>query len=83
MNIEAIISSLIQGDRTSLARAITLVESNLEKHQLLADKVLSACQTKKANSIRIAVTGVPGVGKSTFIESFGKFLTKKGKKLRF
>jgi LAO/AO transport system kinase len=81
VNIEAIISSLIEGDRTSIARAITLVESNLEKHQLMADEILSACLYKTGKSIRIAVTGVPGVGKSTFIESFGKLLTKKGKKV--
>jgi LAO/AO transport system kinase len=81
VNIEATISSLLKGDRTSLARAITLIESNLEKHQILADEILSACLSKSGNSIRIAVTGVPGVGKSTFIESFGKYLTNKGKKV--
>ena len=81
MNIEAIIPSLLKGDRTALARAITLVESNLEKHQVQADKILSACLSKSGKSIRIAVTGVPGVGKSTFIETFGKYLTSKGKKV--
>jgi LAO/AO transport system kinase len=81
VNIEAIIPSLLKGDRTALARAITLVESNLEKHQVQADKILSACLSKSGKSIRIAVTGVPGVGKSTFIETFGKYLTSKGKKV--
>ena len=81
MNIEAIIPSLLKGDRTALARAITLVESNLEKHQVQADIILSACLSKSGKSIRIAVTGVPGVGKSTFIETFGKYLTSKGKKV--
>jgi LAO/AO transport system kinase len=74
-------NNLLKGNRTALARAITLVESNLEKHQKQAEEIILACLKKNSQSIRIGITGVPGVGKSTFIETFGKSLTKKGIKV--
>jgi len=78
---EELSSGVLEGDKTALARAITLVESakqeNLEKANLIIEK----CLAKKNDSIRIGITGVPGVGKSTFIESFGKKLTALGKKV--
>lgn len=64
-----------------LSRAITLVESTLESDQLLADKVMEKVIPYSGNSIRIGITGVPGVGKSTFIESFGIRVIEEGHKL--
>ena len=69
------------GNITLLSQAITLIESSLVNHQELAQKVLELCLPFSGNSIRIGITGVPGVGKSTFIESMGKYLTSKGHKL--
>jgi LAO/AO transport system kinase len=58
-----------------------LVESTNSKHQEKANEILERCLPYANNSIRIGITGVPGVGKSTFIEAFGKYLTSKGKKV--
>jgi LAO/AO transport system kinase len=78
---EEIANELIQGDTTQLSRAITLIESNLDEHNQQAQEILKICLPHAGNSIRIGITGVPGVGKSTFIESFGKHLTLKGLKV--
>ncbi len=75
------VENILKGDITYLSRAITLVESTNSKHQEQASKILSACLPHANNSIRIGITGVPGVGKSTFIEVFGKHLTDIGKKV--
>lgn len=64
-----------------LSRAITLIESTLLTDQLIAEKVMEGILPHTGNSIRIGITGVPGVGKSTFIESFGKILVDKGHKV--
>ena len=72
---------IIKGDRTALAKGITLIESTLPKDKIKAQEVLKSCIHKSGNSIRIGVTGVPGVGKSTFIETFGLLLTSKGHKV--
>ncbi|MCB1884231.1 MAG: methylmalonyl Co-A mutase-associated GTPase MeaB [Geminicoccaceae bacterium] len=66
------------GDRTLLARAITLVESRLPADRALAAEVLGLVLPRTGNARRVGVTGVPGVGKSTFIDAFGVFLTKLG-----
>ena len=57
-----------------LSKAITLIESTNSQHQIIAEELIELCLPESGNSIRIGVTGVPGVGKSTFIESFGSFL---------
>lgn len=72
---------ILAGDRVILAKAITLVESTLPADQRLAGKVLDAIISKTGNSLRIGITGAPGVGKSTFIESFGKTIIETGKKI--
>ena len=72
---------IIKGDRTALAKGITLIESTLPKDKIKAQEVLKSCIHKSGNTIRIGVTGVPGVGKSTFIETFGLLLTSKGHKV--
>jgi LAO/AO transport system kinase len=72
---------ILAGDRTMLGRAITLIESSLPKHADLAQKVMDSCLAHSGKSIRIGITGVPGVGKSTFIESFGQYLTSLNHKV--
>lgn len=75
------IAGILGGDLTVLAQAVTLVESNLPADQLIAQKVIEGCLPKSGNSIRVGITGVPGAGKSTFIEALGTELCKAGKKL--
>jgi LAO/AO transport system kinase len=72
---------LKQGNRRALAKAITLVESRLDSDRQRAQSLLEALLPHTGNSIRIGITGVPGVGKSTFIETFGLHLIGLGKKV--
>ena len=69
------------GNRLILSRAITLIESSLQKDQELAQALISACMPYTGKAYRIGITGVPGVGKSTFIDTFGSFLLQKSYKL--
>ncbi len=69
------------GNRIVLSRAITLIESQLAQDKLLAKEVLEALLPYTGNAVRLGITGVPGVGKSTFIETFGKYLTQQQKKI--
>lgn len=78
---EELISGILKGDKTALSRAITLVESTNPEHLAKANQVIKGCLPHANNSVRIGITGVPGVGKSTFIEAFGKYLTSIGKKV--
>lgn len=64
-----------------LSRAITLIESTRDAHCKLARKIIEQCLPKSGNSVRIAITGTPGVGKSTFIEAMGRYIIEKGQKL--
>ncbi|VAW26508.1 putative periplasmic protein kinase ArgK and related GTPases of G3E family [hydrothermal vent metagenome] len=75
------VEKIIEGDISYLSRAITLIESTNPNHQKKANTILEQCLPFANKSIRIGITGVPGVGKSTFIEAFGKFFTNKGKKV--
>lgn len=70
---------LRQGNRRALAKAITLVESTLDSHRQDAQEILEALLPDTGDSIRIGISGVPGVGKSTFIEAFGLALIEQGK----
>ena len=72
---------LLGGNRRALAKAITLVESTLDSHRDQAQALLEALLPHSGNSIRIGITGVPGVGKSTFIEAFGLHLIAQGKRV--
>lgn len=81
LSAQDLINGISDGNITALSRAITLVESTNPEHQQKASEVISACLPKANNSVRIGITGVPGVGKSTFIEAFGKYLTGMGKKV--
>lgn len=75
---QKLLDGILSGDKSALSRAITLIESTNPKHRKQARELLEACLPHANNSLRIGITGVPGVGKSTFIESFGKFYTAKG-----
>jgi LAO/AO transport system kinase len=72
---------VLKGDVAVLSRAITLIESQNENHRKLAQQVLDKVISATGRSFRLGITGVPGVGKSTFIESFGKIVTREGHKL--
>ena len=79
--VEELLSGILNHNQAILSRAITLVESNAQKHQQQAKEIIEKSLPYANKSIRIGITGVPGVGKSTFIESFGKLLISKGKKV--
>ncbi|MCC9016720.1 MULTISPECIES: methylmalonyl Co-A mutase-associated GTPase MeaB [Flavobacterium] len=76
-----LIDGILTGNITALSRAITLVESTNPEHTAKANEVIKGCLPHANQSIRIGITGVPGVGKSTFIETFGSYLTQLGKKV--
>jgi len=76
-----LISGIISHDKVALSRSITLVESTNPEHLEKANTIIQACLPHANKSVRIGITGVPGVGKSTFIEAFGKHLTSLGKKV--
>jgi len=72
---------LLAGDRSMLARAITLVESNAPRHRLQADELVRLIYPRSGNSIRIGISGPPGVGKSTFIDAWGCRLVERGHRI--
>ncbi|MBN8693883.1 MAG: methylmalonyl Co-A mutase-associated GTPase MeaB [Bacteroidetes bacterium] len=78
---EYYINGILSGDITVLSRAITLIESTKAEHQELGGKVIDGIMHKTGQSFRLGITGVPGVGKSTFIESFGLHLVNNGHRL--
>ena len=77
--VDELYEGVIKGDRSLLARAITLVESNAEQHFQKAQQLLQKLLPKSGHAIRIGITGVPGAGKSTFIETFGMYLCSLGR----
>ncbi len=78
---EEIVAGVAAGDRVMLSRAITLIESNSPKDFDKAQRVLQALLPRTGKALRIGITGVPGAGKSTFIESFGQVLCQNGHKV--
>ncbi|MCB0464377.1 MAG: methylmalonyl Co-A mutase-associated GTPase MeaB [Aequorivita sp.] len=80
-SVAELVSGILNQNQTALSRAITIIESTAQKHQQQAKEIIENCLPHANNSIRIGITGVPGVGKSTFIESFGKYLVSEGKKV--
>jgi LAO/AO transport system kinase len=72
---------ILSGDRSILSQAITLVESSLPEHFETGQEIIEKCLPYSSKSVRIGITGVPGVGKSTFIEKFGLHITGQGRKL--
>ena len=78
MDAEFYIDGVLKKKRATIAKSITLIESALPAHQQLAQNILDGLLPHAGNAIRIGISGVPGVGKSTFIESFGMMLIEKG-----
>jgi LAO/AO transport system kinase len=76
-----LIEAIKNSDKIALSRAITLIESTNPEHLERANEVINGCLPHANKSVRIGITGVPGVGKSTFIEAFGTYLTSMGKKV--
>jgi LAO/AO transport system kinase len=74
-------AALLNGNSTALSKGITLIESTAAKHKDQAKELLALCLPHANASLRIGITGVPGVGKSTFIEQFGKLLVAEGKRV--
>lgn len=79
-SVDEYVSGILEGNRTILSQAITLLESSNPRHFETAQKVIESCLPYSADSVRIGITGVPGAGKSTFIEAFGTLLTSKERK---
>jgi LAO/AO transport system kinase len=77
LSVDEFVEGILAKDRTILSKAITLVESSLPEHQKLAQQIIEKCLPHAGKSIRIGISGVPGAGKSTFIEALGKFLTHR------
>ena len=81
ISVDEYVEGILKADRVMLSQAITLVESNLAKHQQKAQRIIERCLPYAGKSIRVGITGVPGVGKSTTIEALGVKLTRSGHKL--
>lgn len=79
--VDEYVAGILEGNMTMLSKAITMVESSHAGHQKMAKEIVEQCLPHSGKSLRIGITGVPGVGKSTFIESFGKLITGNGDKL--
>jgi LAO/AO transport system kinase len=81
VDVVQLFNEIKKGDIASLSKGITLLESDLEEHHQKANELLKLCLPFSGNSIRIGITGIPGAGKSTFIESIGKKLVSSQHKL--
>ncbi|MCF6240280.1 MAG: methylmalonyl Co-A mutase-associated GTPase MeaB [Bacteroidales bacterium] len=81
LKVDEAVEGILSGNISILSAAITLIESNLPKHQKKAAQIIEKCLPYSGNSVRIGITVVPGVGKSTFIEALGLYLINKGHKL--
>lgn len=81
LSVDDFVNGILEGKRTILSQAITMIESENPAHIAMAQEIIERCLPHSGNSLRIGITGVPGVGKSTFIESFGGMLTSQGHKL--
>ena len=78
---EHLLKGILKGDLQDLSSAITLLESDRAADKVVAQDLVAACLDHAGNSIRVGITGVPGVGKSTFIEAFGQLIIEKGYKI--
>lgn len=78
---QAYVDGILQGDMVLLSQAITLAESSLVEHQELAQQIIGQCLPHTGKATRLGITGVPGAGKSTFIEALGMHLVNQGHKL--
>lgn len=80
-SVDELLGELVKGEREALSTSITLIESSRKEDRKTAAELISKCMPHAGQSVRIGITGVPGVGKSTFIESFGKLLVQSGKRV--
>lgn len=80
-SLNEFLKGILEGNRVVLSQAITLIESTQNQHQELAQQIIEACLPYSGKSLRIGLTGTPGVGKSTFIDSFGQVLLKEDRQL--
>ncbi len=80
-SVDEFVQGILSGDVTILSQAVTLVESNKVEHQEIAQQIIERCLPFTGKSMRIGLTGVPGAGKSTSIDTFGMYLCKQGRKL--
>jgi LAO/AO transport system kinase len=81
LSTDEFVEGILAGNRTILSQAITLVESNNRDHYAQAQEIIERCLPYSGRSMRIGITGVPGAGKSTFIEAVGGIVTDQGHKL--
>jgi LAO/AO transport system kinase len=81
LSVQQYVDGILNGNITILSQAVTLIESSKPEHQEIAQEIIVKCLPFAGNSVRIGITGIPGVGKSTFIEAMGKHITAQGKKL--
>jgi LAO/AO transport system kinase len=79
--VDEYVQGILDGNRTMLGQAITMIESSLAEHTEMAREIIEKCIPYSGQSIRIGITGVPGVGKSTFIEALGSQITDSNQKL--
>lgn len=80
-SLDYLLQGIKEGNKIVLGQAITVIESNRQEDRLLANQLIQAILPRTGNSIRIGISGVPGVGKSTFIDAFGKLITARGVKV--
>ena len=80
-SVDQLLAEMRDGSREALSSSITLIESTRPEDRKPAAELISKCLPFSGKSVRIGITGVPGVGKNTFIESFGKLLVERGKKV--
>ncbi len=81
LSVDDYVRGILRGERVMLSRAITLAESTRSDHQKLAQQIIEQCLPKAGNSVRIGITGTPGVGKSTFIEALGLHLIEQERRI--
>lgn len=81
VDIECLQHGIVSGDRSALARAITLIESRAERHRVIADQLISRLLPGAKHATRVGISGVPGAGKSTFIDTLGLLLVKQGRRV--
>lgn len=81
LSADEYVEGILRGDTTILSQAITLIESLRAEHHAMAQQIIERCLPSSGRSVRIGITGVPGAGKSTFIEAVGGLVTSQGHKL--
>lgn len=80
-SVDQYVEAILKGDRIMLSQAVTLIESELPEQQAMAQEIIEKCLPHSGNSIRVGITGVPGAGKSTFIEALGMYLMGQNHRL--